>query len=490
MKSYILAIDQGTTGTRALLYDRHGREVASSYREIRQYYPKPGWVEHDPEELWGSAGGVIEGAIRRARIRGTQIAAIGITNQRETTLLWDRRSGRPLHRAIVWQDRRTSDLCQKLKGHRSEVRKTTGLVLDPYFSGAKIAWLLRRHDSIARAAAQGKVAFGTVDSWLLWNLTRGRVHATDVTNASRTLLMDLKDFSWSHPMLKMLKVPASVLPTVFPSSHRFGVTAKAGPLPAGIPIHGIAGDQQAALFGQGCVNPGQAKNTYGTGCFLLMQTGQRLIYSRHGLITTAACNSTGKPSYALEGSVFIAGALIQWLRDGLGLIQRAADSERLARSVRNSAGVHLVPAFVGLGAPYWKPQARGLICGLTRGVTQAHLVRAALESVAFQSQELIESMRLDSGIRLTTLRVDGGAVRNNFLMQFQADLSGVPVLRLRHVETTALGAAQLAGLGAGFWTPRDLERMRQIDRRFRPTWSAIRREAALKGWRAAVQRAL
>ncbi len=486
----ILAIDQGTTGTRAILYNRHGRPVAEAYQELTQHFPRPGWVEHDPEEIWSSTLRVVRQALDHARLRASRIAAIGITNQRETTILWDRKSGRPVHRAIVWQDRRTAEICRALKRREPEVRRTTGLVLDPYFSGTKLTWLLRHSPGIRRAARAGRLAFGTPDAWLLWRLTGGQVHATDFTNASRTLLMDLRSFSWSRPMLDLLGVPASVLPEIHPSSRRFGVTGRAGPLPAGIPIAGIAGDQQAALFGQGCTRPGQAKNTYGTGCFLLMQTGRRLIPSRHGLISTAACDAKGQPSYALEGSVFIAGAAIQWLRDGLGILRSASESEALARSVPDTGGVHLVPAFVGLGAPYWRADARGLICGLTRGTRRAHLVRAALEAIAYQSQELVRAMEQDSRIRLRLLRVDGGAVRNNFLMQFQADLSGVPVIRPRIVETTALGAAQLAGLGVGLWSQKDLVRMRGTDRIFRPAWSRRRRETAMQGWHQAVRRAM
>ncbi|MBI3318597.1 MAG: glycerol kinase GlpK [Candidatus Omnitrophica bacterium] len=489
-KPCLLAIDQGTTGSRAFLYDRQGRVLARGYQEIRQHFPRPGWVEHDPEELWGTTLQVIRRALARGRIDPSRIYAIGITNQRETTLLWDRKSGRPFHRAIVWQDRRTSDLCKAFKADEPQVRRVTGLVLDPYFSGTKIAWLLRHLPSVASAARSGRAAFGTVDSWLLWRLTGGKAHATDVTNASRTLLLDLKSGRWSEAMLKMFRVPGCILPEVHPSSHRFGKTAAVGPLPAGIPITGIAGDQQAALFGQGCTEPGEAKNTYGTGCFLLMQTGKRLIRSRHGLLTTAACDSKGQPSFALEGSVFIAGAAIQWLRDELGLLKKAVESERIALSVPDTGGAYLVPAFVGLGAPYWNPEARGLICGLTRGTRRAHLVRAALESIAYQSQELLSAMERDSGIRLHALRVDGGAVKNNFLLQFQADLAGVPVVRPRIIETTALGAAQLAGLGIGFWSTQDLARMRAVDRIFRPRWTGSRRGEALAGWKAAVRRAL
>ncbi len=487
---HILAIDQGTTGTRAILYSRGGRVVSQAYREIRQYFPRPGWVEHDPEELWGSTLSVIRRALRAARVPPARIAGIGITNQRETTILWERGSGRPVHRAIVWQDRRTAEICRQLRRSEPQVRRATGLVLDPYFSGTKIHWLLRHVPGAARAARAGRLCFGTPDSWLLWRLTGGRVHATDATNASRTLLLDLATRRWSGPMCRLLGVPPSVLPEVHPSSHLFGVTSRVGPLPAGIPIAGIAGDQQAALFGQGCVRPGQAKNTYGTGCFLLLQTGRRRIHSRHGLITTVACDENGQPSYALEGSVFIAGAAIQWLRDGLGIIASAGETEGLARSVPDSAGVYLVPAFVGLGAPYWRPEARGLLCGLTRGAGRAHVARAALESIAFQSEEVLRAMERDSGIRSRVLRVDGGAVRNDFLLQFQADLCGLPVVRPKNIETTALGAAQLAGLRLRFWSRSDLERMRRVDRIFRPRWSGPRRKEAMAGWAAAVRRAL
>ena len=487
---FILAIDQGTTGTRAILYNRAGHVVAQAYRELRQFYPRPGWVEHDPQEIWDSTLTVIAQALRRGGIGPKRIAAIGITNQRETVVLWDRRTGRPLHRAIVWQDRRTAEICRELKRHEPQVRRITGLVLDPYFSGTKIAWLLRNSPAIARAARIGRVAFGTPDSWLLWKLTGGRVHATDATNASRTLLLDLKRVAWSDPMLQLMGVPEKILPQVLPSSGRFGVTARVGPLPAGIPITGIAGDQQAALFGQGCVRPGQAKNTYGTGCFLLMQTGRRIIRSTHGLITTVACDPQGRPAYALEGSVFIAGAAIQWLRDGLKVLNNASESEALARSVPDTGGVYLVPAFVGLGAPYWEPEARGLICGLTRGTTRAHLIRAALESIAYQSQELVHAMEQDSRIRLKSLQVDGGAVKNSLLLQFQSDLCGVPVVRPKNIETTALGAAQLAGIGCGFWSVKDLARMRQVDRLFHPSWNPAERKAAVAGWEQAVRRAL
>jgi len=362
--------------------------------------------------------------------------------------------------------------------------------LDPYFSATKIAWLIRHAPAVARAALSGRAVFGTPECWLLWKLTGGRVHATDFTNASRTLLLDLKTLRWSERMRKLFGIPEEMLPRPLPSSGKFGVTARVGPLPEGIPVTGIAGDQQAALFGQGCVRPGQAKNTYGTGCFLLMQTGQKIIRSTHGLITTVACDGAGQPSYALEGSVFIGGAVLQWLRDGLKILEKASDSEALARSVPDAGGVFLVPAFVGLGAPYWDPEARGLICGLTRGTARAHLVRAALESIAFQSQELLHAMEQDSRTRLKTLQVDGGAVKNNLLMQIQADLSGLPVARPKNIETTALGAAQLAGLSCGFWSQRDLARMRQVGRVFRPEWKPAQRAEALAGWKQAVRRAL
>jgi len=490
VKSYLLAIDQGTTGTRAILLDRKGRMAGWSYREIHPHFPKPGWVEHDPHEIWESVLSVATQLLHKLHVRAGQIAAIGITNQRETTLLWDRRDGRPLHRAIVWQDRRTADLCQRLKPYERQVRRVTGLLLDPYFSGTKVAWLMNEMPSLRRLAREGRLAFGTVDAWLLWQLTGGKVHATDVTNASRTLLYDLKSGSWSNEMLDLLNIPSSILPEVRPSSGRFGDTARVGPFLSGIPIAGVAGDQQAALFGQGCVQPGQAKNTYGTGCFLLMHTGRRVIRSRHGLIATAACDANGQPAFALEGSVFIAGAAIQWLRDGLKILEDAEESESLAFSVPDTGGVYFVPAFVGLGAPYWQPNARGLICGLTRGTGRAHLVRAALEAIAYQSQELLSAMEQDAGRRCSALRVDGGATRNRFLLQFQADLSGIPILRPKLVETTALGAAQLAGLGIGFWSTKDLDAMRTLDCIFHPRWADRKRTLALKAWKQAIRRTL
>jgi len=487
---FIVAIDQGTTGTTVLVLDSRGRGAGRAYREFTQHFPKPGWVEHDAEEIWRVTLAVLRKACRAARARGRDVAAIGITNQRETTMLWDRRSGRPVHRAIVWQDRRTSDHCEALRAAGAEdlVRRKTGLVLDPYFSATKLRWLLGHVRRAGERAARGELCFGTIDAWLVWKLTGGAVHATDPTNASRTLLYDINTRAWDPELCRLFEVPESVLPEVRPSSGSFG-DATPDVLGEPVPIAGIAGDQQSALFGQGCTEPGMAKNTYGTGCFLLLQTGARPVTSTHGLLTTVACDARGGPAYALEGAVFMAGAAIQWLRDGLGLLATAAESERHARSVDDSLGVHVVPAFVGLGAPYWDPEARGAVLGLTRGVTRAHLVRATLESLAFQIRDVADAMAADAGSPLQALRVDGGASANDFLMQFQADLLGLPVERPALVETTAVGAAQLAGLAVGFWrTPKELAAMRRKDRRFRPRMPAERREALYRGWQEAVRR--
>ena len=487
---FIVAIDQGTTGTTVLVLDRRGRVAGRAYREFTQHFPKPGWVEHDAEEIWRVTLAVLRKACRAARARGRDVAAIGITNQRETTMLWDRRSGRPVHRAIVWQDRRTSDHCEALRAAGAEdlVRRKTGLVLDPYFSATKLRWLLGHVRRAGERAARGELCFGTIDAWLVWKLTGGAVHATDPTNASRTLLYDINTRAWDPELCRLFEVPESVLPEVRPSSGSFG-DATPDVLGEPVPIAGIAGDQQSALFGQGCTEPGMAKNTYGTGCFLLLHTGARPVTSTHGLLTTVACDARGGPAYALEGAVFMAGAAIQWLRDGLGLLATAAESERHARSVDDSLGVHVVPAFVGLGAPYWDPEARGAVLGLTRGVTRAHLVRATLESLAFQIRDVADAMAADAGSPLQALRVDGGASANDFLMQFQADLLGLPVERPALVETTAVGAAQLAGLAVGFWrTPKELAAMRRKDRRFRPRMPAERREALYRGWQEAVRR--
>jgi glycerol kinase len=486
---YVLALDQGTTGSTALLIDAKGDVKARGYAELPQHFPRPGWVEHDAGEIWTSVRAALRAALRSARADARAIAAIGITNQRETTLVWDRRTGRPLHRAIVWQDRRTSDLCaaMKRKGLERSIARRTGLRLDPYFSGTKLTWLFRNDKSLRTRAARGGVAFGTVDSWLLWKLTNGAVHATDPTNASRTLLFDLKTRRWSPELCRRFEVPAEVLPEVLPSSGVFGHTSGAPGLPDGIPIAGIAGDQQAALFGQGCVQPGMSKNTYGTGCFLLLHTGAKPVVSRAGLLTTVACGPRGEATYALEGSVFIAGAALQWLRDGLGILAQAGDSEAMARSLEDTGGVVMVPAFVGLGAPYWRPDVRGAVLGITRGTTRAHIARAALESLAFQTRDVVESMARDSGRRARVLRVDGGAAANNWLMQYQADLLGVRVERPRVVETTALGAGLLAGLAVGFWqSHRDLDRARRVERVFTPRRSRAWREAEYTRWKRAV----
>jgi len=486
----VVGVDQGTTGSTVLVLDRRGRTVGRAYSEFTQHYPRPGWVEHDPEEIWRVTLRVLRQACRRARVRARDIAALGIANQRETTVLWDRGSGRPVGRAIVWQDRRTAPLCEALRARGAEelVRRKTGLVLDPYFSGTKLRWLLEHVPRAAERARRGELCFGTIDSWLVWRLTGGRVHATDPTNASRTLLYDINAGSWDGELCHLLEVPEAVLPAVHPSSGEFGRT-DASVLGAPVPIAGIAGDQQAALFGQGCVEPGMAKNTYGTGCFLLLHTGARPVASPPGLLTTVACDERGGRAYALEGSVFVAGAAIQWLRDGLGLLRKAADSARLARSVDSTLGVYFVPAFVGLGAPYWDPEARGALIGLTRGTSRAHVVRAALEALAYQTRDVADAMAAAAGGPLRALRVDGGAAANDFLMQFQADILGVPVDRPHVVETTAMGAAFLAGLGSGFWRSQaELGRARRVERRFRPRMRPEAREALYRGWQAAVAR--
>jgi glycerol kinase len=495
--AHVAAIDQGTTGSTALVLDGKGRVVGRGYSEFRQHFPKPGWVEHDADEIWKVSLRVLRDAVRKAGIEPRALSAIGITNQRETTVLWDRETGRPVHRAIVWQDRRTASRCDQLReqGRLPLVAGNTGLVLDAYFSGTKLEWLLANVPGAAKAAARGRLAFGTIDSWLVWKLTGGAVHATDYTNASRTMLFDVHRRRWDPRLLDMLGIPASLLPEARPSSGEFGRTAPGVLGRTSVPITGIAGDQQAALFGQQCVRPGMVKNTYGTGCFVLTQTGDRAVRSRNGLLTTIACGPDGGPAYALEGSVFVGGAVVQWLRDGLRIVSRAADTEKIATSVASSDGVHVVPAFVGLGAPHWDSEARGAILGITRGTTRAHVVRAALESIAFQSRDVIEAMDADmraAGFArgVSEVRVDGGAAANGFLMQFQADQIGVPVDRPKVVETTALGAAYLAGLGAGVWQPRDLERMRVRDRVFRPRMKEGERECLHAGWKAAVARVL
>ncbi len=488
---HVLALDQGTTSSRAILFDESGAARGSAQSEFRQIFPQPGWVEHDPEEIWRSQLDVAREAIANARISARDVAAIGITNQRETTILWDRKSGAPLANAIVWQDRRTADECDRLKraGHEPGVTAKTGLVLDPYFSGTKLAWLLD-HVPGARARAEaGELAFGTVDSWLVWKLTGGRLHVTDPSNASRTLLFDIGQGTWDDDLLALFRVPRAVLPEVRPSSALLGET-DAALLGSAIPIGGIAGDQQAALFGQACHAAGMAKNTYGTGCFMLLHTGEHRIASSHGLLATRAAAVTGRAEYALEGSVFIAGAVVQWLRDGLGLIRSSRDVEPLAASVPDSGGVYLVPAFAGLGAPHWDAYARGAILGVTRGTTAAHLARAALESIAFQSAEVLLAMQNDAAHELAELRVDGGATANDLLMQFQADLLGVPVVRPRVLETTALGAAYLAGLATGVWRNADeIASQWRRERLFEPRMSRDEAKSRLAGWLRAVERA-
>ena len=488
---YVLALDQGTTSSRALVFDRRGRAVATAQQEFTQHFPRPGWVEHDPRDLWATTRRTALAAVAEANLTREKIAAIGLTNQRETTLLWDRRTGRPLHRAIVWQDRRTADLCAKLKHRGLEplFREKTGLLLDPYFSGTKLTWLLDHVPGARRRAQKGELAFGTVDTWLLWQLTGGRVHATDVSNASRTLLLNLQTGDWDAALLKILRIPSEVLPEVRASSGVFGEVTSV-PALRGVPIAGIAGDQQAALFGQACWTPGMAKNTYGTGCFLLMHTGNKPVVSRNQLLTTIAWQIDGRLEYALEGSVFIGGAVVQWLRDGLGLIAHSVDVEKLAASVPDNGGVYLVPAFAGLGAPHWDAGARGVITGLTRGSNAGHLARAALESIAYQSTDLLRAMEADCGQKLRGLRVDGGATVNNALMQFQADLLRVPVVRPRTTETTALGAAYLAGLAVGFWKDRaEIARLWSADRTFRAQTTAAAMRRLLAEWHRAVARA-
>jgi glycerol kinase len=484
----VLALDQGTTSSRAILFDRGGAIRASAQREITQRYPKPGWVEHDPEEIWESQRAVMEEA---AEGRAGCVAAIGITNQRETAIVWDRATGEPVYPAIVWQDRRTADFCEFLKadGRETLLRERAGLLADPYFAGTKVRWILDEVPGVRLRAERGELAFGTVDSWLVWKLTGCDAHVTDVSNASRTLVYNIHTLSWDEGLLGLLDLPASLLPAVVPSSGVVGEVACGSPLD-GVPIAGMAGDQQAALFGQACFLPGMAKNTYGTGCFVLMTTGERPVASVNRLLTTVAWQVDGTTEYALEGSVFSAGAVVQWLRDGLGLIGSSREIEALAASVPDAGGVVLVPAFAGLGAPYWDPYARGTIVGLTRGTTAGHLARAALESIAFQSRDVLEAMRRDAAMPLEELRVDGGASVNDLLMQFQADVLGVPVVRPRVTETTALGAAYLAGLAVGVWSSRDdIAGHWQEERAFEPAGDPAQIAAGLRGWERAVRRA-
>jgi glycerol kinase len=484
----ILALDQGTTSSRAILFDRAGSIVAMAQQEFAQHFPQSGWVEHDAREIWSSQSQTLAKVLNDAEATAADVAAIGISNQRETTILWDRKSGEPVARAIVWQDRRTAAECERMRaaGLEAEITKRTGLLLDPYFAGTKLAWLLDHVPGARQRAEQGELAFGTVDSWLAWQLTGGKAHVTDATNASRTLLFNIHTGDWDDDLLAMLRVPRACLPRVVASSGAEGLVARVEG--RDVPLAGIAGDQQAALFGQTCFTPGMAKNTYGTGCFLLMYTGTKPLASRHKLLTPVAWQRSGL-HYALEGSVFVGGAVVQWLRDGLGIIQRSEHVEALAASVPDTGGVHFVPAFTGLGSPHWDPHARGIITGLSRGSTRAHIARAALEAIAFQSAELLAAMQSDSQQRLIELRVDGGATANDLLMQFQADLLGVPVVRPRITETTALGAAYLAGLAVGFWaSPAELSENWQVDRRFEPRMSRDEAQARLARWAQAVAR--
>jgi len=486
---YVLAIDQGTTGSTALVIDPEGLVRSRAYSEFTQHYPQPGWVEHDPEEIWRVTLDVLRRAVKEAGAKPDEIKAVGITNQRETTVVWDAETGAPVHNAIVWQCRRTAGICNELKeaGHEDRVRRKTGLVIDAYFSGTKVKWILDNVDGAAKTAKAGNLRFGTIDTWLIWKLTGGKRHITDYTNASRTMLFNIDDRKWDDEMLDILKVPKSVLPEVTTSSGDFGKCDESI-LGVEIPIAGVAGDQQAALFGQLCTEPGSCKNTYGTGCFALSPTKDG-VRSKHGLVTTLACDSKGGPIYAIEGSVFIAGAAVQWLRDEMKLIDSSSDSEYFASKVPDTGGVYLVPAFVGLGAPYWDMDARGILTGITRGTNRHHVIRAALESIAYQSADLIESIDLDLGKTTEELRVDGGACLNNLLMQFQADILGIPVNRPAMVETTALGAAFLAGLKVGVWNDySQLSEARKIDRVFEPTMSEGMRREKLDGWKQAVDR--
>lgn len=489
---YIVALDQGTTSSRAIVLDHDANIVALSQREFSQHYPKPGWVEHDPLDIWASQSSTLVEVLAHADIRSDQIAAIGITNQRETTIIWDKNTGKPVYNAIVWQDPRTADYCDTLKkqGMEADIRETTGLVINPYFSGTKIKWILDHTEGARERAKKGELLFGTVDSWLVWKMTQGRVHITDYTNASRTMLFNIHTLQWDQAMLDLFDIPREMLPEVRSSSEIYGQTNIGGKGGTRIPIAGIAGDQQAALYGQLCVQPGMAKNTYGTGCFMLMNTGEKAISSSNGLLTTIACGPRGEVNYALEGAVFIGGAAVQWLRDEMKLINDAADSEYFALKVKDTNGIYVIPAFTGLGAPYWDPYARGAILGLTRGANANHIIRATLESIAWQTRDVLEAMQHDANTCLRALRVDGGAVANNFLMQFQADALGTCVQRPMVREVTALGAAYLAGLAVGFWQDLDEVRTKSIiEREFLPDMEEDKRDALYAGWKKAVSRA-
>ena len=490
-QKYVMALDAGTTSNRAIIFDVDSKIIGVAQKEFTQHFPQPGWVEHDAEEIWSSMHEVMREALEQSGLVASDIAAIGITNQRETAVVWDRATGRPIYNAIVWQSRQTADICEDLKrqGLVKEFQEKTGLVIDAYFSGTKVKWILDHVKGAREKAEKGELAFGTIDTWLLWKLTGGEVHKTDYSNASRTLMFNIKTLEWDEALLKYLTVPKSLLPEVRPSSEVYGHTIPSV-IGAAIPVAGMAGDQQSALFGQNCFNPGEAKNTYGTGCFLLMNTGTDICMSKNGLVTTIAWGLDGKVEYALEGSIFVGGSAIQWLRDGLRLVDSAPDSEWVAKKVPDAGGVYMVPAFVGLGAPYWDMNARGMIIGLTRGTTKAHIVRATLDSLAYQTRDVLGAMEADSGNRLAALKVDGGAVANNLLMQFQADLLGVPVDRPQITETTALGAAYLAGLATGVWASKEeLKKSWQLDTRFTPALDKKDADKLYKGWRKAVKHA-
>ncbi len=489
---FILALDQGTTSSRAIVFDQKGTIINTAQKEFQQHYPKAGWVEHDGNEIWSTQAGVAAEAITGAGLNGTNIAAIGITNQRETTLIWDRKTGKPVYNAIVWQDRRTSDYCDELKqqdGLVDKIRDKTGLIIDSYFSATKIRWILNNVEGVRERAQKGELAFGTMDSWLIWNFTRGETHITDVSNASRTMIYNIHDLEWDKELLELFEIPESLLPEVKPSSEVYGET-KTTIFASKVPIAGIAGDQQAALFGQRCIESGMVKNTYGTGCFMMMNTGEKAIESKNNLLTTIAWQVDGKTEYALEGSIFIAGAVVQWLRDELGLIRNSSDVEKLAASVDDNDGVYLVPAFAGLGAPHWDQHARGTMVGLTRGTNSGHIARAALEGIAYQVMDVLKAMEADSGIDILELRVDGGATANDLLMQFQADILRAPVVRPKVLETTALGAAYLAGLAVGYWKDdKEINKQWQVDRKFESQMERSDADQLVDGWNRALKAA-
>ncbi|MCH4567505.1 glycerol kinase GlpK [Bacillus sp. ES1-5] len=490
MKKYILSLDQGTTSSRAILFNKKGEIVHSAQKEFTQHFPKPGWVEHNAQEIWGSILAVIATCLSEADVKPEQIAGIGITNQRETAVVWDKTTGKPIYNAIVWQSRQTVDICDELKekGYSEMVREKTGLLIDAYFSGTKVKWILDNVEGAREKAENGDLLFGTIDTWLVWKLSGGKAHVTDYSNASRTLMFNIHDLQWDDELLDMLTVPKSMLPEVRPSSEIYGETIDYHFFGQNIPIAGVAGDQQAALFGQACFGEGMAKNTYGTGCFMLMNTGEKAVASEHGLLTTIAWGIDGKVNYALEGSIFVAGSAIQWLRDGMRMFKDASESEVYASRVASTEGVYVVPAFVGLGTPYWDSEVRGAMFGVTRGTTKEHFIRATLESLAYQTKDVLCAMEADSGIELNTLRVDGGAVKNNFLMKFQSDILDVPVERPVINETTALGAAYLAGLAVGYWKNQDeIKEQWHMDKRFEPTMEAETSEELYVGWKKAIE---